>query len=83
MIKVKIKNNIIKISGHANYNEFGNDIVCANVSGIIMTTVNSIMNIEKNSIEYNDDGKKITIINKQTNKNTDILLNTMIELLKN
>ena len=82
MIKIKIKNNIIKISGHANYSEFGNDIVCASVSSIILTTVNSIMNIEKSSIDYNDDGKVITIINNQTNKNTDILINTMIELLK-
>jgi len=61
MIKVLIKENSIRIKGHANYSEYGKDIVCASVSSVIYTTVNSIMNIDKSSIEYTDDGNVITI----------------------
>ena len=39
MIKVLIKENSIRIKGHANYSEFGKDIVCASVSSVIYTTV--------------------------------------------
>ncbi len=31
MIKVLIKENSIRIKGHANYSEYGKDIVCASV----------------------------------------------------
>ena len=40
MIKVIKENNMIMISGHANHNEYGKDIVCASVSSIIYTTLN-------------------------------------------
>ena len=82
MIKVIKKDGIIKISGHANFEEFGKDIVCASVSSIILTTVNSIMNIDNKSIEYIDNGSTITITKINDNNTVDILLNTMIELLK-
>ena len=46
MIKVIIneteKINSIEISGHSGYSESGSDIVCASVSSICITTVNSI-----------------------------------------
>ena len=82
MIKCLIKDNTIKITGHANFNEYGKDIVCASVSSIISTTVNSIMNIDRFAINYKDDGKTITIVNNKNNSIVDILLNTMIDLLK-
>ena len=82
MIKVLIKDNTIRIKGHANYSEYGKDIVCASVSSVIYTTVNSIMNIDKSSIEYNDDGNVITITKINSNEIVNILINTMIEILK-
>ena len=82
MIKVSNKNNIIKITGHAGYNDFGKDIVCASVSSIVLTTVNIIMNIDNNSISYVDDGNTIIIEKLVSNNIIDIILNTMIELLK-
>ena len=30
---------IIDVNGHANYNEYGKDIVCAGVSAIVQTTI--------------------------------------------
>ncbi len=82
MIKVIKKNEVIEISGHANYDEFGKDIVCASVSSVIMTTVNSIMNIDNSSISYVDDGNKIIIKKLNDNDIVDKLLNTMILILK-
>ena len=82
MIKVIKKNKVIEISGHANYDEFGKDIVCASVSSVIMTTVNSIMNIDNSSISYIDDGNKIIIEKLNDNDVIDKLLNTMILILK-
>lgn len=82
MIKVIKKNEVIEISGHANYDEFGKDIVCASVSSIVMTTVNSIMNIDNSSISYVDDGNKIIIKKLNDNEIVDKLLNTMIVILK-
>ena len=82
MIKVIKKNEVIEISGHAKYDEFGKDIVCASVSSVIMTTVNSIMNIDNSSISYVDDGNKIIIKKLNDNDIVDKLLNTMILILK-
>ena len=82
MIKVIKKNKVIEISGHAGYGEVGKDIVCASVSSVIMTTVNSIMNIDNSSISYMDDGDKIIIEKLNDNDIVDKLLNTMILILK-
>lgn len=82
MIKVIKKNKVIEISGHAGYDEFGKDIVCASVSSVIMTTVNSIINIDNSSISYIDDGNKIIIEKLNDNDIVDKLLDTMILILK-
>ena len=82
MIKCIISKNTIKISGHANYDDYGKDIVCASVSSIITTVVNIIMNIDNDSITYSDDGNVITIVKVNSNEVVDKLLNTMIDMLK-
>ena len=82
MIKIEICNNIIKISGHANYASYGKDIVCASISSIITTCVNCIMNIDSKSINYTDDGNVITITKLSNNNTVDIILNTMVEMFK-
>jgi len=82
MIRVVKKNNTIKISGHAGYDKIGKDIVCASVSSIIATVVNSIMNIDKDSITYLDDGNTVIITKINDNSIVDTILNTMIDILK-
>ena len=80
MIKVVIKNDSITISGHANYDDYGKDIVCAAVSATVITTVNGILSIDKSSIEVIENGKveiKILKDNEIVNK----LINNMINLL--
>ena len=82
MIKVRKSNNVIEVSGHANYSEYGKDIVCASVSSIITATINYIMNIDPSSINYEDDGNKIKITKINNNEIIENILNTMIEMLK-
>ena len=82
MIRVVKKSNTIEISGHAGYSEYGKDIVCASVSSVIITVVNSIMNIDRDAITYADDGYNVVITKENDNNTVDILLNTMIEILK-
>lgn len=86
MIKVKlIKNNNdlekIIIKGHAMYDDFGKDIVCAAVSSTVITSVNACLSIDKDCLCYNDnDGIEIEIIKKDivTNK----IIHNMISNLK-
>ena len=48
MIKVDLtKDKLITISGHSGYEERGKDIVCASVSSIVITTINAIIEIDR------------------------------------
>ena len=74
MIKVKKKDNIITISGHANYDKYGNDIVCSSVSSIVYTTINGILNINSNSLHVTDeDTLTIEVLS------SDLVTNKLIE----
>ena len=80
MIKVKIKKkeriDFIEVKGHANYDEFGKDIVCASVSSIITTTINAIVRIDSNSIDYSaNDGVVINVL-----KHTEVVDKLLINL---
>lgn len=82
MIKVKINDNKIEISGHANYNEYGKDIVCASVSSIVITTINAILEIDSDSIYYEDLNNKMIINVLKDDKIVSKLINNMILLLE-
>lgn len=82
MIKVIYNDNTIRVSGHANYAEYGKDIVCASVSSIITTVVNCVMNLDKDSITYQDDGKTIIITKINNNEVVNTIFATMIDILK-
>jgi uncharacterized protein YsxB (DUF464 family) len=48
MINIEIiKNETIKVSGHANYAEYGQDIVCASVSTAVYMSINQIEVFDK------------------------------------
>lgn len=88
MIKVKLtKNgdclNKITISGHANYDEFGKDIVCASVSSTVITTINILLSLDKDSISYdNTKGLIIDILKDEdtTKKIINVLVSNLLEL---
>ena len=48
MINIEIINNkTIKVKGHANYAEYGQDIVCASVSTAVYMSINQIEVFDK------------------------------------
>ncbi len=82
MIKVEIENNKIEIKGHANYDDYGKDIVCASVSSIIITTINAIIEFDPEFIYYEDLNNRILIEKLKDDDITNKLINNMIELLE-
>jgi len=82
MIKINIKKDYIKISGHAMFDDYGKDIVCAAVSSIVITTVNGILNVEGDSIAYNQNDGLLEIRILKHSKVVDGLILNMINLLK-
>ncbi len=54
MIKVSFSQKKVIISGHANYDNYGSDIVCASVSSIVYTTINAILSFNKDAIKVSD-----------------------------
>ncbi len=89
MIKVNIRKKDDKvyeivIKGHANYDDYGKDIVCSAVSTMAITTVNNIICLE-DSISYEEDSGLLKIrVLKDTDINQKILDNfiRMINELK-
>ncbi len=86
MIKVtikKTKNSIyeIKIKGHANYADYGKDIVCAAVSTMAITTINAIISLDE-SIDVSESNGMLHIrVLKDTDINQKLLIN-MENMLK-
>ncbi len=85
MIKIKIKKNkdIIEeiiVTGHAKYDDFGKDIVCAAVSSITITTCNGIMSLEDSIFTKADSGKLFIGVEKVTDINQRLLNNMIIML---
>ena len=83
MIKVDLtKDKLITISGHSGYEERGKDIVCASVSSIVITTINGIIDIDNDAIDYSDLDNKIIIRIIKDNDIVNKLINNMILLLE-
>ena len=83
MIKVKMNSDAIIIKGHANFSDYGKDIVCASVSSIVIASVNDMMTVNKNSIAYNDDGDELIIKVIKEDELILKLFNNLKALLKN
>lgn len=89
MIKITItkKNEFIKsvaVSGHANYADYGKDIVCAGVSSIIVGGINaltSIFNKDTFKIEVKE-GYAYVETYKLDNKDIQLILKTIVIQLK-
>ena len=87
MIKIKVEhdnNSISKIviTGHANYDDYGKDIVCAAVSASVLTTINGIIALDNSILEVNNVLDKMTIKILKNEKISQVLLNSMLSNLK-
>ena len=70
MIKIEVNKKNISIVGHANYDEYGKDIVCAAVSSVVITSIEAIALFDKDAIDVIQSKDKLE------------LNSGMIELLK-
>lgn len=61
MIEVRIRPERIEISGHAGYAEYGKDIVCAGVTALAQTLIQSIDDLTYDEIEYRISPGKVEI----------------------
>ena len=86
MIKVKVEKDKsfekVIIEGHALYDDFGKDIVCAAASSIVTTTVNACLSLKDKSLtyEYMEDSFKID--NISNDETTQKLIGNMVSLLE-
>lgn len=85
MIKVRIskKDNVIQsihCKGHAMYDDYGKDIVCASFSTMIITTINAILKFDQNAISYTDNND-LKIINIKKDNITNNLLNNLVNMI--
>ncbi len=82
MIKVEVTKKNISILGHAMYDDYGKDIVCAAVSSIVMASVEGIASIDKSAIDIEQKKDNLNIIINKHDDITNKLIKTMINLLK-
>lgn len=72
----------IQILGHAFYDDYGKDIVCASVSATVICTVNGILHIDSNVIDVIQQEDLLEIVVHQYDDTTQTLLKNMIECLE-
>ncbi len=82
VIKENSKYKKISILGHALYDDYGKDIVCSACSSIVITTVNGILALNRDSLSYMVSKKGMTIDIKNQDEVTQILIHNMVNLLK-
>ena len=82
MIKIKVEKDIVSIAGHAKYDDYGKDIVCAAVSSIVMCSVEAIAQFDENAINIISQKDKLDIIINKQDQITTTLITNMLTCLK-
>jgi uncharacterized protein YsxB (DUF464 family) len=86
MIKVSIYKNAenlitgFTLSGHADYSEYGSDVVCAAVSALVINTINSIENFTSDRFRLEQDENKGFIefhVISSISNNSNLLLSSL------
>lgn len=72
----------VNILGHAGYDDYGKDIVCASASSIVITTINAVLTFDKDYIVYKKDNDNFNIKVLNHNYVTDKLFSNMLNMLK-
>ena len=81
MIKIKYTKDSLELTGHAGYANYGKDIVCASVSTLVVCSINNMKSIDEDSVDYKDDGNKITI-KVFNNDYSKIIFENLIQMLE-
>jgi len=75
------KDHSLCIFGHANFADYGKDIVCASVSSIVITTINAMIRINENSVECIQKENEISVKIIGEDETQKKLLQNAIDLL--
>ncbi len=70
-----------QVSGHADYSEYGSDVVCAAVSALVINTINSIENFTHDRFTLDQDEKKGFIefhVVSTLSNNSNLLLSSLV-----
>lgn len=81
MIKVKVLKQQIIITGHADFADYGKDIVCASCSSIIITSINCALRYKSDSIKYQELKDKLVIDILSDDKVVAIIIDNMLAML--
>lgn len=84
VVKVEKNNDLIEkitFMGHAEFADYGKDIVCASLSTMLITTVNACISFDKESVKYENNDKFI-LTNIKKDDITNKLLNNLYNLMK-
>jgi len=81
MITIKVSKRNISIFGHADYDEFGKDIVCAAVSSIVLCSVEAIALFDDEAIDVIQEQDKLEIIINKDDDTTNNLVKNMMNCL--
>ena len=84
-ININYQDNYIKqitLTGHANYDDYGKDIVCAAVSSITLCSVEAIANFDIKAIDIKQSKDKLDIIINSNDNITKKLINNMLNCLR-
>ena len=71
----------IEVSGHAMYDDYGKDIVCASASSIFYTSFNAILTFDKEALEVVSKEGYMRVVVKKFSEITDKLLDNLLEML--
>lgn len=82
MIKVNIQKDNITVTGHANYADYGKDIVCSSASSIVISTVNAILKFDNEAISYQEQKDKLVISIIKKDEITMKLIGNMVDMLR-
>ncbi len=72
----------ITFLGHALYDDYGKDIVCAAASSILITTVNGIQSFDDQNLEVIEMKDKVVVKVQKQNEITKTLLENMLRLFR-
>ena len=76
MIVVNRHSNGITMSGHANYAPPGQDIVCAGVSALVQTLIQSIEELTQDKIQYSMQPGTVDIKFRDLSEQAQLLVNS-------
>lgn len=78
MITVNMTTNTIKVRGHANYAPHGQDIVCAGVTALTQTLVESLETLTGNEIKYDMSPGRVDIEIGNPDEDAQLLMDSFL-----